>query len=85
MTDDADLDTDLDAVVTIMRRYAERTGLGSEAPSRRYLWTDAFAVCNALTLAAETGSAAWRDLALELIDAVHHELGRHREDDPRSG
>ncbi|MHA7839197.1 MAG: hypothetical protein ACX98W_17190, partial [bacterium] len=67
------------------RRYAERTGLGSEAPSRRYLWTDAFAVCNALTLAAETGSAAWRDLALELIDAVHHELGRHREDDPRSG
>lgn len=39
MTDDADLDTDLDAVATIMRRYAERTGLGSQAPSRRYLWT----------------------------------------------
>lgn len=69
----------------IMSRHAERTGVGSETGSRRYLWTDAFAVCNLLTLAETTGSDAWRDQALALIDDVHHTLGRHRPDDLRSG
>jgi len=69
----------------IMSQYAERTGVGSETGSRRYLWTDAFAVCNLLTLEEATGSGIWRDQALTLIDDVHHRLGRHRPDDPRSG
>src|SRR5512140_3515204 len=61
-----------------MEGFAARTGLTSDAPDRRYLWTDAFAVCNFLGL-GETG------LALRLIDRVHHTLGRHRPDDPRTG
>lgn len=72
-------------VAEIMSRYAERTGLGSGAGSRRYLWTDAFAVCNLLALEEATGSGIWRDQALTLIDDVHHRLGRHRPDDARSG
>jgi hypothetical protein len=52
---------------------------------QRYLWTDAFAVCNFLALAAATGETAWRAQALVLVDQVHHVLGRHRPDDVRSG
>jgi hypothetical protein len=62
----------------LMRDFAARTGLTSDAPGRRYLWTDAFAVCNFLGL----GETA---LALRLIDRVHHTLGRHRPGDPRTG
>jgi hypothetical protein len=39
-----------------MMRFAERTGLTSANPSRRYLWTDAFAVCNFLGLNTATGN-----------------------------
>ena len=35
----------------LMMRFAERTGLTSDLPKQRYLWTDAFAVCNFLGLA----------------------------------
>ena len=52
---------------------------------QRYLWTDAFAVCNLLGLAAATGESAWRVQALELVEQVHHVLGRHRPDDARKG
>lgn len=62
----------------LMERYAERTGLTGDGSQRRYLWTDAFAVCNFLGLGQI-------DRALALIDRVHHQLGRHRPDDPRSG
>ena len=58
----------------LMAGFAERTGLTSPAPPKRYLWTDAFAVCNFLGL-GEIG------LALRLVDQVHHTLGRHRPDD----
>ena len=68
-----------------MTRFAERTGLASSRPSRRYLWTDAFAVCNFLGLARATGEARYQDLARSLVDAVHRVLGRHREDDRRTG
>jgi hypothetical protein len=61
-----------------MDQFAERTGLTSSRPQRRYLWTDAFAVCNLLALGRV-------DLALTLVDRVHHVLGRHREDDARRG
>ena len=71
--------------VELMRRYAARTGLIGDNPQKRYLWTDAFAVCNYLGLARTTGEPGYHDLALELIDRVHQVLGRHRQDDPRQG
>jgi len=61
-----------------MASFGERTGITGARPQRRYLWTDAFAVCNFLGL----GQA---DLARSTIRHVHHELGRHRADDPRRG
>jgi len=70
----------------LMDAFAERTGLtDAEVPPRRYLWTDAFAVCNFLELARQTGEGAYTDLARKLIAQVHHVLGRHRSDDARSG
>ncbi|GMQ88524.1 MAG: hypothetical protein BMS9Abin08_1780 [Gammaproteobacteria bacterium] len=75
----------IEAAITLMNNFAERTGLGSEQPPRRYLWTDAFAVCNYLGLARATGRKDYAELALTLVDQVHHTLGRHRGDDPRSG
>jgi hypothetical protein len=71
--------------VDLMDGYARRTGLASAQPSRRYLWTDAFAVCNFLGLARATGERRHLDLAIKLVDAVHRQLGRHRRDDGRSG
>ena len=46
---------------------------------RRYLWTDAFAVCNFLGLRRETGEGRFLDLALDLVDRVHQTLGRDRD------
>ena len=70
----------------LMAEFAARTGLDPpRTRPRRYLWTDAYAVCNYLELFRRTGDAAYRDLALHLVDQVHHTLGRHREDDPRTG
>lgn len=68
-----------------MTTYAERTGLATERPPQRYLWTDAFAVCNFLGLARATGDEHYRRLALKLVDQVHHVLGWHRSDDSRKG
>jgi len=51
----------------------------------RYLWTDAFAVCNCLALARASDDARWLTRALELVERVHRALGRHRPDDPRTG
>jgi hypothetical protein len=69
----------------LMSRFADRTGLTSERMNRRYLWTDAFAVCNFLGLARETGEARYSELALRLVDRVHRTLGKHRPDDSRAG
>jgi hypothetical protein len=70
----------------IMEQFASRTGLSplGKAP-RRYLWTDAYAVCNFLVLYLHTRDARYRDLALQLVDQVHHVLGRYREGDRRTG
>ena len=69
-----------------MMEFADLTGLSQEGhPPRRYLWTDAFAVCNFLEFYGQTGDKKFRDLALLLVDQVHQVLGRHREDDKRSG
>ncbi|HSD85931.1 MAG TPA: hypothetical protein VLB44_00395 [Kofleriaceae bacterium] len=53
-----------------MSAFAARTAAG-----KRYLWTDAFAVCNYLAL----GDVA---AAIALVDQVHHVLGRF---DARTG
>ena len=73
-------------VQEVMLDFAHLTGLAPPAVApRRYLWTDAFAVCNYLELYRQTSDSAYLDLALHLVDQVHHTLGRHRDDDPRSG
>ncbi len=69
----------------LMLRFAERTGLSGRHAPRRYLWTDAFAVCNFVGLARVTGKPRYRELADDLVDQVHHVLGRYAEGDPRSG
>lgn len=76
----------IDVAARLMSEFAARTGLvrAIEHP-RRYLWTDAFAVCNFLELAARTGAQKYRDHAIRLIDQVHRVLGRYRDDDARSG
>ena len=69
-----------------MIEFANQTGLLSamELP-RRYLWTDAFAVCNFLELYRQTSDEQYKKLALHLVDQVHNVLGRYRDDDPRTG
>ncbi len=62
----------------LMAEFAERTGLTSQRPEQRYLWTDAYAVGNFLALDR-------KDLARKLVDRVHNTLGRHRGDDGRRG
>jgi hypothetical protein len=70
----------------IMMDFARETGLSPPLKSlRRYLWTDAFGVCNFLGLYHQTGEGTYLDLALQLVDQVHDTLGRHREDDSRTG
>jgi hypothetical protein len=73
-------------VKEIMTEFSDSTGLSTvEQAPRRYLWTDAFAVCNFLELYQQIGDESWQNLALRLVDQVHHTLGRHREDDSRTG
>lgn len=70
----------------IMLDFAARTGLSPAVASpRRYLWTDAFAVCNFLELYRRSGDETFKGLALALVEQVHDSLGRHRQDDPRRG
>jgi len=69
----------------LMAEFAQLTKLSDGQTPRRYLWTDAFAVCNFLELYRQTAEEKYKQLALRLVDQVHHVLGRHRADDPRTG
>ena len=70
----------------LMLEFAAASGLAPVHPNpQRYLWTDAFAVCNFLGLYRETGEELYRKLALDLVQQVHFTLGRHRADDRREG
>ncbi len=69
----------------LMTSFTERTGIVGDRPPRRYLWTDSFAVCNFLGLEHATGQGRYHELALRLVDQVHHTLGQHRPDDTRTG
>jgi hypothetical protein len=44
----------------IMNEFAALTGLTSEKTPQRYLWTDAFAVCNFLELYRQTKAGRYR-------------------------
>ena len=66
--------------IELMTRFAGQTG-----EQKRYLWTDAFAVTNYLSLALATREQRFLDLAGALIDQVHRVLGRQRPDAVRSG
>ncbi|HET6516162.1 MAG TPA: hypothetical protein VFG09_13455 [Thermodesulfovibrionales bacterium] len=73
-------------VAEIMIEFAKLTGLSPvRFPPRRYLWTDAYAVCNFLGLYRQTNDEHYKDLAMLLVHQVHATLGRHRRDDPRTG
>jgi len=81
-----DAGNSITAVRSLMSDYAALTGLHPLGTNpRRYLWTDAFAVCNLLELYRRTDGQEWLDLACRLVDQVHHMLGRHRSDDTRNG
>ncbi len=71
---------------SIMSDFADTTGLTDVSlEPHRYLWTDAFAVCNYLELFHQTGEAEYMQLALKLVDQVHLTLGKHHRDSEHSG
>ncbi len=75
----------LAAATEIMEQFAKDTGLTGVQKPQRYLWTDAFAVCNFLEIHRLSGDSRFHHFALHLVDQVHESLGRHRQDDFRSG
>ncbi|RFF27259.1 hypothetical protein DZK25_08740 [Wenzhouxiangella sp. 15181] len=75
----------LERVEGLMEDFANRTGLDGTSVPKRYLWTDAFAVCNYLSLRSARGEQAFLDRARLLVDQVHEVLGAYAEHDPRSG
>ena len=81
--------TSVDETATLARlmaAFAQRTGLSPAADNpQRYLWTDAFAVCNFLELFERTGDQEYRCAAIALIEQVHRVLGRFRRDESRKG
>lgn len=56
-----------------------------EEGKSRYLWTDAYGVCNYLTLYKETGQNEFLNQAKILIVTVHNALGRTRDGSKRLG
>jgi hypothetical protein len=74
-----------DLAVELMLDFARRTGLTEAGADRRYLWTDAFAVCTLLGLSNAVSRPSLRNLAVSLVDRVHRSLGRHRSGDSREG
>ena len=78
--------TRLENAIALMSAFARETGLlDDDTPPRRYLWTDAFAVCNFFELARRTGENRYRELALKLIGQVHDVLGRFHPDSGKRG
>ncbi len=75
---------EIDSIMNVkglMEEFARNTGLDPEfsAPVR-YLWTDSFAVCNYIGLYKHTNNEKYLKLSLNLIDQVHHVLGKHRKE-----
>jgi len=72
-------------VEQLMEAFAERTGLVGQRRPRRYLWTDAFAVCNYLELHRALGNDRFLDRATRLVTQVHDVLGAYAANDSRRG
>lgn len=71
--------TNVKKVKDLMKDFAVNTGLDPEfSPPIRYLWTDAFAVCNYLGIYNLTADTEYLELGLKLIKQVHHVLGKDR-------
>jgi hypothetical protein len=69
-----------------MEEFVESTGLLRDARHcRRYLWTDAFAVFNFISLFRHTEEEKYLERAIQLVAQVHNVLGHHRYDDVRKG
>lgn len=77
----------LKAVRSLLNHFATSTGLIGDRTPRRYLWTDAHAVCAYLSLHKHSPNAPNNNLhlAAKLIDQVHSILGKHHPQDPRKG
>jgi len=71
----------------LMDSFLARTGVDSPKgdPRERYLWTDAFAVQGCFALSNLLNDEGYKQKALNLIELVHATLGKHREDDERTG
>lgn len=55
---------ELSMVIDLMTEFASLTGLSTPGkPPRRYLWTNAFAVCNFLQLYCQTQQEQYKNLA----------------------
>jgi len=71
--------TQLPKVMDLMKNFAANTGLDPEfSQPVRYLWTDAFAVCNYIGLYNLTHEMEYFKLGSKLINQVHHVLGKNR-------
>jgi hypothetical protein len=76
---------------SIMNKFSVETGLSCDQHSqkstvpRRYLWTDAFAVCNYLGLYRKSAKPFFIEQAVSLVEQVHHSLGKHRKDSKNEG
>lgn len=69
-----------------MTEFASNTGLEPEnIHHKRYLWTDAFAVCNFLELYNQTNEKNYLNLALRLIYQVHRVLGQYAPESEKNG
>ena len=55
-----------DLAQALMMDFADSTGLSENTRPRRYLWTDAFAVCNFLGLYRQRDDDRYLELALRL-------------------
>lgn len=75
----------IEQVERLMMAFAERTGLVGDVAPDRYLWTDAFAVCNYLSLYLAGDDDAFIDRARDLVAQVHDVLGAYGGNDARSG
>jgi hypothetical protein len=69
----------------LMHRFARETGLTGGAPPRRYLWTDAYALCTLVGLDDAFPGRKYGAWARALIGQVHDVLGSHHPDDGRTG
>jgi len=73
-------------VIEYMNQFATNTGLYNNGRIPvRYLWTDAFAVCNYLELYKKTKESKYLDLAQKLVYQVHRVLGKYRKDQNKKG